>query len=162
MEFRSLDSRKCILKCRLQKGSHLVSASVCLNTVYGKYECMAISSMTRIRRQDDRSSHHRRRWRQASAPPVTTRAATSTTYPFLLLYDHHDHRVAQYSIQSRRLTYICVDELCQHWFRQWLVAWTAPSQYPGRSAATIMHSESLISFNIILMELCKTVRSPVL
>ena len=30
LEFRSLDSRKCILKCRLQKGSHLVSASVCL------------------------------------------------------------------------------------------------------------------------------------
>ena len=27
------------------------------------------------------------------------------------------------------LTYICVDELCQHWFRQRLVAWTAPSQY---------------------------------
>ena len=89
---------------------------------------MAISSMTRIRRQDDRPSPHRRRWRQA--PPGTTRAATSTTYPFLLLYDHHDHRVAEYSIQSRRLTYICVDELCQHWFRQWLVAWTAPSQYP--------------------------------
>ena len=28
LEFRSLDSRKCILKCRLQKGRHLVSASV--------------------------------------------------------------------------------------------------------------------------------------
>ena len=26
--------------------------------------------------------------------------------------------------------HICVDELCQDWFRQWLVAWTAPSQYP--------------------------------
>ena len=28
-----------------------------------------------------------------------------------------------------RVTYICVGELCQHWFRQWLVAWTAPSHH---------------------------------
>ena len=26
-----------------------------------------------------------------------------------------------------RLTHICVSRLCHHWFRQWLVAWPAPS-----------------------------------
>ena len=27
------------------------------------------------------------------------------------------------------MPHICVSELCQHWFRQWLVAFSAPSHY---------------------------------
>ena len=45
----------------------------------------------------------------------------------------------------------CVVELCNHWFRQWLVAWSAPSHYLNQWWLTISHTPKKWHINLLII-----------